>query len=450
MNLIQHLVGPREKFSIETRIFHVASLILGFGGMAGVLINLFMEFPDMEVILSGFTSLAATVLFLFSRYYGCTENTKFIFLAVAYFCVILYSFIRPGVQEIVFMMYLSLVAWQLIFSENNQFLWIGVNVISFSVLMSVQFYLPEYQQLSEIHSTGELLDVIFTYLVLSSVLFFMVRSIILNLKRERGEQEQINAELQKLNKEMNQLINTRDKFLSIFSHDLRGPINGIVGLSEQAMEKNEVKDPHHFTNRYMSLINHSAKNITYLLENMLSWVQLQSEQIKPLPEKLAIAGLIKSNLSLYRLAIEQKEIKVKNEVPEDLCVFADPAMIDNIIRNLVSNAIKFSRRKGLISFYAPEPSVNGFASLVVKDEGIGMSSKEVEALLSQPVNTSRAGTENEKGTGLGLLVCREFAIANGGRILIESIKNKGSSFQLDLPYCRSVQNVEKGNIMEQS
>jgi signal transduction histidine kinase len=233
-----------------------------------------------------------------------------------------------------------------------------------------------------------------------------------------------NAELLRLNAE-------KDKFFSIIAHDLRSPFNGLLGLTEiligglHEMTMDQIQ-------QMSRLIRNSATNLFSLLDNLLEWSSMQRGLTTFVPVTFLLMPKISDSMVLLMDVANKKEIAISYVVPEDLDVFADENMLGSIIRNLMSNAVKFTPKGGKIIVSAkslPDRSVEIF----IKDTGIGMSKKMIDDLFRLDINTKRKGTEDEFSTGLGLMICKDFIEKFGGKLWIESEIGKGSVFYFTIP-----------------
>jgi signal transduction histidine kinase len=223
----------------------------------------------------------------------------------------------------------------------------------------------------------------------------------------------------------------RDKFFSIIAHDLRGPFSGFLGLTElladnlASLSTDEIQD--------ISLsMRKSATNLFRLLENLLQWSRIQQGLIPFNQEIVQLPTIIDESIALALEPAKNKGIEIDSDITHDLLVFADCNILQTVIRNLISNAVKFTPRGGKISLAA---NVSGDKSveISVKDTGIGMSREMVDNLFRLDVKTNRIGTEGESSTGLGLVLCQEFAEKHGGKIWVESEEGIGSTFYFRFP-----------------
>ena len=227
-------------------------------------------------------------------------------------------------------------------------------------------------------------------------------------------------------------INTeKDKFFSIIAHDLRSPFNGFLGLTEIMVEglPGMTRDEIH---QMAVLIRKSATNLFSLLGNLLEWSRMQRGLTDFTPSSFLLMSKISESMMLVKDAADKKEILISYAIPKDLMVFADANMLGGILRNLVTNAVKFTHKGGIILISARSVTGN-FVEISVSDTGIGMSKDLIDNLFHLDVNTGRKGTEGEYSTGLGLLICKDFIEKSGGKLDIESEEGKGSVFRFTIP-----------------
>ncbi len=227
-----------------------------------------------------------------------------------------------------------------------------------------------------------------------------------------------------------ELNETKDKFLSIISHDLRNPINTVVGLSA-LLEKNVSKKDFHSAEEYAKYIHQSTVRIKQLLLNLLEWSVSQSGRMNFKPTKISVKSIINEVLELAEEMLKQKEIDVSVNFIENDKIIVDKEMISTVIRNFITNAIKFCYPNGKIAVNC-EIKDQVFV-ISISDNGIGMSPEILKSLFIIGETISSKGTNNETGTGIGLLLCKEFIEKHQGEIEVESEEGKGSTFKLHLP-----------------
>ncbi len=224
--------------------------------------------------------------------------------------------------------------------------------------------------------------------------------------------------------------NTKDKLFSIIAHDLRSPFQGLLGYAQilssdfDLLAKEEIVD-------IVGSVNTSLKNLYYLIENLLQWSRLQSEGFSFNPIKINTAQKFNAIIQTFSLNMQNKKQKILNNIDKDVIITADENMLNSVIHNLLSNAIKFSKVGGCIVVESEKS--NNCTNISIIDSGIGISQINIKKLFKIDQNFSSEGTANEKGTGLGLLLCKEMIELHGGSIKVESKENFGSKFTFSIP-----------------
>ncbi len=230
--------------------------------------------------------------------------------------------------------------------------------------------------------------------------------------------------------QLNEAIVTKDKFFKIIAHDLKNPVFGIQGLIE-LIDQNFDEYPTETKKELIHAIKISADKISDLLVNLLHWARTQDGSIKNEPEKIFFTKAVVTAIRPLEALAKEKSIQIENLVSEGTEVYADLFMLTTIIRNLVSNAIKFTNPGGKISIGSKK--TGEFETVNVKDNGIGMGAKVMDRLFRLEEGFSTTGTSGEAGSGLGLILCKEFIEMNKGKLSIESKPGKGSNFIFTLP-----------------
>ncbi len=258
--------------------------------------------------------------------------------------------------------------------------------------------------------------------------------IIFLLRRMSGAHKTIkdfNIRLEESNEKLRLINSTKDKFFSIIAHDLRSPLGAILSFSNLIDDECSSSKEIETVAEYNTYLNQSARNLNSLLENLLQWAKAQLGSIKHYAVDFYLSEVIEENIEIQRLKAKEKSIEIISHVDKNIHVNADINMVNTIIRNLLSNAIKFSYPKSEITISAE--TKGNMLHLSVQDRGIGISHLNQEMLFEIDSNLSTLGTNKETGTGLGLILCKEFTKTNGGTIWITSEENKGSTFTFTIP-----------------
>lgn len=238
------------------------------------------------------------------------------------------------------------------------------------------------------------------------------------------------VELNKSEKQLQELNQTKDRLFSIIGHDLRGPIGGIKSLLDFLVTDMDLSDKVSL----LDILLEAQKGIgaTYdLLENLLAWAKTQQNEVVYSPEEIAFDEITTNTISIFNELSKSKEISIINDVSENITIFADRNMIMTVLRNLISNAIKFTPKgKQICVMYKRTEDAH---VITIKDEGTGIKPENIERLFVKTDHFTTYGTNGEKGTGLGLALCNHFVETHNGRIWVESEVGKGSAFMFSIP-----------------
>jgi signal transduction histidine kinase len=257
------------------------------------------------------------------------------------------------------------------------------------------------------------------------------------LRLEESERAATNA-IKENEIKLKELIITKDKFFNIVAHDLKNPFTSLLGASELLYSNISEMTPEN-VRKLALILNDSAKGGYAILQNLLDWSRSQTGLIKFNPENINLKLLINENIENLQLQVANKEINMRSELTEDLFICADQNMINTVLRNLLSNAVKYTFKNGTILVKVSRTAEEVVVS--VKDSGIGITRDVLDNLFRLENSLSLPGTEKEKGTGLGLKLCKEFTEMMGGKIWVESNLGQGSEFSFTIPF-NSVKNQE--------
>jgi signal transduction histidine kinase len=238
-------------------------------------------------------------------------------------------------------------------------------------------------------------------------------------------------ELQRKNEELHELNATKDKFFSIIAHDIKNPFTSIIGFSELLLYNYQKWSENKKFNT-IRILYESSKNLFDLLENLLQWSRSQRGLLEYDPIKVDFRDTFEGVLNIVKPNADAKGIKINfNMNDESLFLYADSRLLDIILRNLIGNAIKFSHKEGVIELKAEKRDEFVFISVI--DYGIGIPAKELDKLFKIEIHNTSLGTNDEKGTGLGLILVKEFVLKLGGNIWVKSEEGKGSEFTFSVP-----------------
>lgn len=421
--LHKNLVGHHKNVDMEARIFHEVSLITIASLFVSLLVNFITQIPYTSLILC-FTLALTAVLYISSRFYNRTQSSSTIFCLSLNLILAVNFFINSGSGGPTLLLFITSFFLSLAVMPKKQYpFWITLNVLSIIILLSVEYIYPS--QISNGYSSRSAIfvDLLFTYLGSGACILVILSYIVKSLISEKNKVLVISKELSIANQSKTQL-------LSILSHDLRAPLNSIQSFLELLLEYDIDADESRIIKT--SLLK-ETKNTQIMLHNLLLWTKAQMEgglQVSLTSVKLFQE--LKVALEILQISALEKVITIKNDIHPNICIIADVEMIKLVVRNLISNAVKFTPSGGTISL---KSKVDGdFVTLIIEDNGIGIAADKQEQLFSVGA-VSTYGTNNEKGVGLGLMLCKEFTELQGGVISFESTLGKGSAFSLTFPLC---------------
>jgi two-component system, sensor histidine kinase and response regulator len=238
------------------------------------------------------------------------------------------------------------------------------------------------------------------------------------------------GELEKLNHELKDLSLSKDKLLTVISHDLRNPLAVLLLASEELSRESEnnIFDP---IQPYVKIIERSSLNILRQLNELVNWAKTQQEKATINLEKIYLVSAVRQSFELIKANASQKNILLENGVSDDICIKADALMLRSVLQNLITNSIKYSRQGEVVRVTAEHK--NAFTEVCIMDSGLGMNEDTRQNLFSKSNSVSVAGTQNEAGTGLGLVLVKDFVSQHGGTVRVESEIKKGTCIYFTIP-----------------
>lgn len=273
--------------------------------------------------------------------------------------------------------------------------------------------LNDKQKSSNADTKKTIYGVLISFIASCIVGFYLLIFIIKDISNEK-----------KIKDNLIEINENKNKFFSIISHDLKGPVSNILKLSELAREAKDQEE----IRKINEMIELSSRKVHILLSDLLNWASIQMNSIKILPQSINLNELVEENINVLGDMAINKNIKLLNETKPSTIVWADYAMLSTVIRNLVSNGIKFTNPNGYVK--VTSRLQNGNIEIYVSDNGVGMSSEVKGKLFKKDITYSKVGTANEKGSGMGLKISKDFVEKNGGTISVESEEGKGTSFKI--------------------
>jgi len=339
---------------------------------------------------------------------------------------------------------IQIIACSFFYGIGAFYLFINRREYKFPVILSIVLFTYSIFNLvraSVIYQIGQSYDfmkgsTIDNWYLIISMFAMSVSSIGLIMLLKEIDQKTIlqkNTRIQEDKIKLEELNATKDKLFSIIAHDLRSPFNSILGFSELLIENLkdfEIAE----SEKYARFINSSAENTLVLLDNLLKWAKSQTGQMTFKPQKISLSSVICEVVEQSNSAAIAKEISLIHKQADEIKAYADEDILKTVLRNLISNAIKFTKTGGCIHIRVITKQEH--VGISISDNGIGINKEKLKTLFNTSSNTSSPGTANEKGSGLGLVLCKEFVEKLGGSINVESEEGIGSNFKFTLPLKR--------------
>ncbi len=352
------------------------------------------------------------------------------------FLVLVYSFFAYGASILTNIN--QIFAWNLSIIVAGIFWPYFIIIIDYrkTILLNIcfsTFYLIFYFFNSVLSLTDLLINggVFFIFAVIASpIISFAKYRMHLKDFKHKLEFKILNQNLEKLNLELKETISVKNRFFSIIAHDLKGPFNSLLGFSNILIENIQNKNYDNIE-KYSQIINNGLEQTYNLTNNLLQWSITQTETNSFLPKNLILSELVSEVAGNLKHLAEQKQIAFSSFINSELEIYADKDMLETVLRNLISNAIKYTNNGGFVTISA-ETGTNE-TIITVKDNGVGIKPSVLENLFKIEKSISTQGTNNEKGTGLGLSLCKALIETHKGKIWASSEFGKGSVFYLSIP-----------------
>jgi two-component system, sensor histidine kinase and response regulator len=418
-----YIFADQENFSLEHRLF-LSTLVIGIIiSLIGAITNLVLAASTVAVIVPVLLSGFVLVLYYFVRFKRIVEPLIIPLVTISMFGISAIWIFNGGINGSNIMpafviLILALIVVPVKAKKYVVTLFIALNIF----ILLIQLYRPDLI-VNFPSETERWVDNLITLIYSAILIFFIINFVHKNYTIERLRAEESEKKLAQLNID-------KDRYISILAHDLKSPFNNLLGISEvlrDDIHKLDIK----VIEGLVKDINRSAQ-ITYdLLEDILLWARTQQNKIPFNPQKLDLEVVCRNVLEVLNSLASAKNISTTFSAEKGLTVFADIDMLKTILRNLVSNAIKFSKTGGAINISAIQTSSD--VTISVSDNGVGIKPEDLTKLFDISQVLSTKGTAGESGTGLGLFLCKDFVEKHGGKIFVESEIEKGTEFKITLP-----------------
>jgi signal transduction histidine kinase len=393
----------------------------------GSLMNRAVEIINLVTVVLLFLTLLMIYVFKLDLELSTTIGIYVIFANL----ILSYLFAEPGDEQVLNFLFRETIFLLLIM------ILAGLLLRKFHIYIILAYLLFRYIHLAIVAGppflADNLLTFIGTFIAIAFVIYYLSEKLhTSNAEIQRNEAEILdkNEDLALKNKRLLDMNTAKDQFFSVLSHDLRSPVSALLGFTDLLIEK-EASIDEKKRKFYVENIKKSAETMDKLLNNLLEWSRSQSNQIRYEPEKFSLKDLAENVCYYLKHSADLKGVVLINSVDEKHMVYADFNMVFTVLRNLISNAIKFSTMSKPVVIGSED--LGKMVKVIVVDEGTGMEPEVVDSLFKIDKTFSRPGTNDEKGTGLGLIICNEFVEKNKGSMGVESVEGKGSIFWFTIP-----------------
>lgn len=413
------LIGNNSDIPLQARIFHEVSVIAMIGLPLALLVNFVIKVPVANLVLSA-TWIVIVVMYINSRYFGRFQFS-FIFFNVGTSALIAFNyFINSGIQGPTLILYLLSLFFTLsVMPPRHYVFWMVMNVAIVAVLLFADYHNTGFIKNTYANRRDLFLDTITTYIFVVTCIGMVLSYLVKSYEREKNNAQMTSLSLKEAN-------DSKTRLLSILSHDLRSPLNSITNFLETLNEYDLSAEERRFLER--NLLN-ETKNTQVMLQNLLNWTKSQMHGGTSVNMvKLNLSGVVKTCLLVQQSAADIKNITICVNIDPSIELTADLDMLKLVILNLINNAIKFTLPNGKIQIICSVG--NGFIQLHIIDNGVGIP-MDRQADLFKLNASSTYGTSNEKGVGLGLILCKEYIEMQKGQISFISVPGNGTTFTLE-------------------
>lgn len=428
------LTGSTTQFPLEVRIFHSVNIIAIIALGYNVPFNYFIGLPFIALI-SLVSVILCSIIYYISRYKGKTSLAVIVFAIVANSLFVVNYLYNSGTQgPTELLMGLCILLLLCIVPKSQQVFWIIVNVLLMIGLHAFEYSHPQNVPFTYGSRFSRFLDLTSAYIVVVIVVYYTIAYLRRNYDYEKRSSadkadsiERKNEQILLQNQELERMNQERNKLMSIIAHDLRSPLSNIQNYLELVTEYElDTAERQIVEGDLLKVTSHTID----MLGKLLVWSKGQMDGVNVKLGSVSLRSALFSTIELEKAIALKKQISLVTELDWDINIIADNDMVQLVIRNLLSNAIKFTNPGGEVVFKARQ--IGSECWLIIRDNGIGMDKEKQDELFSLRAGAT-FGTANEKGVGLGLLLCKEFTELQGGRIWLESAPGEGTKFYVSMP-----------------
>jgi two-component system, sensor histidine kinase and response regulator len=416
------LFGDTEEIVFENKIFNIITLISALTLLLAFINNLFNNFPTILNIVLAVFCLIFSLFFYLSSFRRITRPLLIPFYIIVLFLLSFTWFFNQGIEGSV-PFYFFLVMFILIYinSQKRYGLVLFLFIVLGGLLVAAAYIFPELETPYP-NKQDQLLDLTTNFFIIIFLLGISTIFLKKSFDKERAKVELYAEEMKDLNA-------TKDKLFSIISHDLKNSFNSTLGISRMLLSDLDKYSTKEIYDNIM-LISESSNRAYNLLENLLEWSMAQTGKIQFNPEAIKLTEVAEESIVEITNQANNKNIKIVNEIKNEHRVIADKNMLKIVLRNLLSNAVKYSYDNSNVCIRSEEQDKEIIISVI--DHGVGIARENIEHLFRIDSKYSTPGTKNEHGTGLGLILCKEFIEKQGGKVWVKCSENNGCTFNFTL------------------
>lgn len=418
----RHIIGANDNIATEHKIFNSICIFAFVGILLSIVFNLGLSLYTLAVFQAFFLVLL-TVIFYFSRVRRKFLLSLFLFAFSNYAFLAINYFYNMGIAGPTLMaFFISFCTLIFISSRRFMLFWVICHISVVAVLSAIEYNYPHLIQSNYISEKSHFFDMNFTFCIVIIITYLIAISTRRRYLQEKNKVSQQNAIIREKNLRLEYIDKERSRLFSIISHDLRSPLTSINGYLE--LLNSDILTEAEKQNAQQDLLNLST-HTSEMLNNLLHWSKSQLNGNEVIIQNLNLSDALSNTIEIQRVISTKKGIHFLADIPTALTVKADKDYIELVVRNLLSNAIKFTPEGGSIHVKAVKKENK--SEISVSDTGIGIEDSRKPYVFTSELKPS-VGTENEKGIGLGLVLCKEFVEKQGGTISFETEKGKGTRF----------------------
>lgn len=427
------MTGASKSISTRHRIFNIVCIFSFVGIVISIVFNTVFSLIDLALIQCGFLVLQVAIYYLsrvreaYNTAYILYGLCNYLFLSANY----IYNSGLTGPTLLAF--FVSFHCLIAITPDRMMPLWVVCHIVVATLLAGLQYLYPELVKPTYSSRWSQFADICITFYISVFISYLITTSVRYRFKQERLKVAAQKAIIEEKNKRLEYIDSERNRLFSIIAHDLRSPLTTIHGyldiLTTGALDEYERMETEA---QLLKLSTHTSE----MLNNLLKWSKNQLETNAVLLETFFVAEALENTIEVQRVVAEKKGVTLITNIPDTVTIYAHKDFIDVVVRNLLANAIKFTPRDGVVEISAA--SADGKSMIRIQDNGMGISDAQKPYIFNSEVKPV-TGTDNEKGIGLGLVLCKEFVEKQGGDISFESEEKVGTTFTVQLAEKSSVQ-----------